>query len=132
MTTSGELSFKFGCSTETCSNTTRPFVDSIFSLNMPSFPMLSSQNSIPTTEQKQNKTEMPDLSEILFIKKTVSAILPDVPDILRSVGLGRVCYKPPKCYGKKSSLPHITRNDITLPEINFNAHCNCGQLDWEK
>lgn len=82
-----------------------------------------------TNEMNHNDMYDNSMPEVWSVKKTSISIVSGIPDILQAVGLCKIEYKAPKCYGKKR-FSHVTRSDVTLSEIDFSLF-DIGHLDWE-
>lgn len=69
----------------------------------------------------------------LLINKKISFVSFEVPDILRSVGLGKINYAAPKCYGKKIELNYSqeSKEEVTFNGMDYANYVNFGQLDYE-
>lgn len=96
-----------------------------FGSNMPSFSKIADTNKLNHDDECNNS-----MPEMWSVKKITISNVSDVPVILQAVGLCKIEYKAPKCYGKKR-LPHVTRSDVTFSEIDFNVF-DFGVLDWEE
>lgn len=69
--------------------------------------------------------------DTLSVKKSF-LLTNEVPDILKTVGLCRIQYSPPKCYGKKR-FTTIDKSAVTLSQIDQSIFdLNFGKLDWEQ
>lgn len=92
---------------------------------------LDQRPNLRKSKRGRNKSPLvSDSIEIPYRNKTISLLSVDVPDILYAVGLCKVDYNPPKCYGKKIDL--VREIPAPLYIISYDDDENFGKLDWEQ
>lgn len=100
-----------------------------FSSNLPSFHDLSNASK-PVNESKPHSE-----TDFFYIKKKVVSVSDEVPTILKAVGLRKLKFDAPKCYGKKKIGKNITMesvncsSNVTLDEQQFFCDYFFGKLD---
>lgn len=105
-----------------------PFGHLAFGSNLPSFQSVSGASKM----MLHSDLGIDDAADFLYVRKEVSSVSFDVPDVLSAVGLVKLNCDTPKCYGKKPitlEFPAICHSDITLNGYDFDFDYAFGKMD---
>lgn len=87
----------------------------------------------------------PDIFEVFYLTKEIESVSNDVPDILSAVGLGKLIYGSPKCYGSAKNVKcgldnpkfkieiddESSKTTVTRKEFDFsNCDEHFGKIEW--
>lgn len=78
----------------------------------------------------RNSTLSHEISDFLYVTKEIESVSNDAPAVLNAVGLGKLKYSPPKCYGNKINYSH-SKAAVTLEKGDvFEKNDDFGKIDW--
>lgn len=83
-----------------------------------------------SNESDMNSTLSHNISDFLYVNKEIESVSNDAPAVLNALGLGKLKYSPPKCYGRKKIYVH-SKAAVTLEMGDvFENNDDFGKIDW--